>query len=141
MKDDILKIVTQIKTLLLDKETVPTIEDLRSRFEEMRSVPLNFLASTLSTSGEEIDWDEVWYELETQIQVKHSAGSGLDDPNAKYNKYWFTEFKKENKSRYYSDRFLRKISENLSSEVLFTLQQDTEQILNLLGSPKRTEDN
>ena len=140
MNDDILKIVTQIKTLLLDKETVPTIEDLRSRFEEMRSVPLNFLASTLSTSGEEIDWDEVWYELETQIQVKHSAGSGLDDPNAKYNKYWFTEFKKENKSRYYSDRFLRKISENLSSEVLFTLQQDTEQILNLLGSPKRTED-
>ena len=79
MNDDILKIVTQIKTLLLDKETVPTIEDLRSRFEEMRSVPLNFLASTLSTSGEEIDWDEVWYELETQIQVKHSAGSGLDE--------------------------------------------------------------
>ena len=67
MKDDILKIVTQIKTLLLDKETVPTIEDLKSRFEEMRSVPLNFLASTLSTSGEEIDWDEVWYKLETQI--------------------------------------------------------------------------
>ena len=30
MKDDILKIVTQIKTLLLDKETVSTIEDLRS---------------------------------------------------------------------------------------------------------------
>jgi len=140
MKDDILKIVTQIKTLLLDKDMVPTIEDLRSRFEEMRSVPLNFLASTLSTSGEEIDWDQVWYELETQIQVKHSAGSGLDDPNARYNKHWFTEFKKENKSRYYSGRFLRKISENLSSEVLYTLQQDTEQILNLLGSPERTED-
>jgi hypothetical protein len=140
MKDDILKIVTQIKTLFLEKDAVPTIDDLRSRFEEMKSVPPNFLASTLSTSGEEIDWDQVWYELETQIQVKHAVGSGLDDPNARYNKHWFTEFKKENKSRYYSDRFLRKVSENLSSEVLYTLQQDTEQVLNLLGSPRREED-
>ena len=140
MKDDILKIVTQIKTLFLEKDSVPTIDDLRSRFEEMKSVPPNFLASTLSTSGEEIDWDQVWYELETQIQVKHAVGSGLDDPNARYNKHWFTEFKKENKSRYYSDRFLRNISENLSSEVLYTLQQDTEQVLNLLGSPRREED-
>ena len=98
MKDDILKIVTQIKTLFLEKDAVPTIDDLRSRFEEMKSVPPNFLASTLSTSGEEIDWDQVWYELETQIQVKHAVGSGLDDPNARYNKHWFTEFKKENKS-------------------------------------------
>ena len=105
MKDDILKIVTQIKTLFLEKDSVPTIDELRSRFEEMKSVPLNFLASTLSTSGEEIDWDQVWYELETQIQVKHSVGSGIDDPNASYNKLWFSEFKKENKSRYYSDRF------------------------------------
>ena len=140
MKDDILKIVTQIKTLFLEKDSVPTIDDLRSRYEEMKSVPLNFLASTLSTSGEEIDWDQVWYELETQIQVKHTVGSGLDDPNARYNKHWFTEFKKKNKSRYYSDRFLRKISENISSEVLYTLQQDTEQVLNLLGSPRREED-
>lgn len=140
MKDDIRKIVTQIKTLFLEKDSVPTIEELRSQFEEMRSVPLNFLASALRTSGQEIDWDQVWYELETQIQVKHSIGSGLDNPNAKYNKNWFTEFKKENKSRYYSDRFLRKISEYLSSEVLYTLQQDTEQILNLLGSPEREED-
>jgi len=140
MKDDINKIVTQIKTLFLEENCVPTVKELRSRFEEMRIIPPNFLASTLNTSGKEIDWDMVWYELETQIQVKHSIGAGLDDPNAKYDKKWFTEFKRNNKSRYYSDRFLRKVSEDLPSEVLYTLQQDTEQVLNLLGSPKREED-
>jgi len=140
MKADIQKIVSQIKTILLEEFGVPTIEQLRQRFELMKSMGSSMLAVALNTSGEEINWDDVWFELETQIQVKHKIGDGIDDPNAKYDKLWFTEFKRKNKTRYYSDRFLKKMASSLPSEVLYTLRQDTEQILNLLGAPNRKED-
>lgn len=140
MDNDIQIIVSQIKTLLLKECDVPSIDQLKAKFEKMKSLDSGTLAIAFGTSGEEINWDDIWYELETQIQVKHEIGRGLDDPNAKYNKHWFTEFKRKNKERYYSDRFFRKVASHLPSEVLYTLQQDTEQILNLLGSPERSED-
>lgn len=140
MKADIEKIVSQIKTILLEEFGVPTIEQLRERFELMKSMGPSMLSVALNTSGEEIDWDNVWFELETQIEVKHQIGDGIDDPNAKYDKLWFTEFKRKNKTRFYSERFLKKVAFDLPSEVLYTLRQDTEQILNLLGAPDRQEE-
>ena len=140
MDSDVQIIVSQIKTLLLKEFNVPTVDQLRSKYEQMKSINTETLSIAYGISGEYINWDDIWYELETQIQVKHKIGEGLDDPHAKYDKFWFTEFKRKNKERYYSERFIRKVASHLPSEVLYTLQQDTEQILNLLGSPERAED-
>ena len=140
MDNDIQIIVSQIKTLLLKEFNVPTIDQLRAKYDQMKSIEAGTLAIAYGTSGQKINWDDIWYELEIQIQVKHKIGEGLDDPNAKYDKFWFTEFKRKNKERYYTERFIKKVASYLPSQVLYTLQQDTEQILNLLGSPKREED-
>lgn len=138
--DDIFIIVGRIKSVLLSKYGVPTIDQLRTHYNGIKDQNIDNLVLLLGVSGEPIDWSTVWYELETQIQVKHEIGVGLDDINAKYDKSWFSTFKLENKYRYYSDRFFAKISKDLPSEVLYTLTKDTEQILNLCGSPTRNEE-
>lgn len=138
--NDIDIIVSQIKTILLNQFGVPTLEQLKSRYDTMRAMDDKVLSGALNTSGDPVNWERVWYELETQIQVKHQLGAGLEDSSSKYDKTWFTLFKNENRTRFYSDRFIKKISKNIPSQVLYTLKQDTEQILNLLGSPTRSEE-
>jgi hypothetical protein len=138
--NDIDIIVSQIKTLLLNEIGVPTIEQLRSRYDLMKTMDAKMLAMVLNTSGAPIDWEKVWFTLETQIQVKHQLGAGLDDPSSNYDKTWFSTFKNENRIRYYSDRFLKTIARRIPSQVLYTLQQDTEQIMNLIGAPNRAEE-
>lgn len=138
--DDIRVIVSHVKSKMLERYGVPSREELFDFFSKLKNFGYEPLSVILALSGNKIDWDKVWYELETQIQVKHEMGFGLNDTNLKYDRHWFSVFKSEKTDLFYYNRFIKKKAEDLSSNVLYTLEQDTEQILNLCGSPKRTED-
>jgi hypothetical protein len=134
-----LKLIAHIKKRVYDKFGVPTREELLELFKSFKKIPIEYHTDYLGLDNTLINWDEIEDLLLTEIAVKHEIGVGIEDVNEKYDKNWFTKYRKENAQLYYWDRFQEKQKAELPPKVLFTLSQDTEQVLNLCGDPKRNE--
>ena len=133
-------IVAQIKSKFLHSNTLPKREDLLNDLAGIKDMPGEIFHIFWNIEKTLIDWEKCEQIMLEEIEVFHQIGMGITDNNLKYDRAWFTNFLKTNKSNYYTDRFFTKYSVGLSPIVLYTLKQDQEQIVNLCGSPTRDEE-
>jgi hypothetical protein len=133
------KIIAQIKKLIVDKYTLPSRDQLLEAFERYKATPIDLLISLFNLEYGELDWAKIEGRLLEEIAIKHELGVGLIAHNEQYDKNWYSNFKQENPQSFYWSRFYDKQKEILPPQVLYTLAQDTEQVLNLCGAPNRQE--
>lgn len=139
------KLIAHIKKIIYDKFQnedrfqIPDKSQLLEIFNSFKSLPGDTLKVVLDLDDSPIDWEEAQNALLIAVAVKHDEGIGITDNNERYNKKWFTEFRQKQPALYYWDRFHEKQKRGLPPKVLFNLKQDTEQVLNLCGDPRRNE--
>jgi hypothetical protein len=114
-------------------------EDLISQLEKFKSVPVETLVSVFELDENGIDWDLIEDRLREQVEVTHEKGFGIIDNNQLYDISWFSDYQTKNGLQYYWKRFLEKQGESLPPNVIKTVKDDTEAILNRCGAPNRDE--
>ena len=132
------KLIIQIKKNLLELEKIKE-EDLMGQIEKYKTIPFEHIQNVFQLSQEKIDWDLIKERILEQVAVDHNMGFGIDDDQFNYNTYWFSEFLRSNSRGYYWGRFIDKQSEQLPPNVMKTVRDDTEAILNRCGDPGRDE--
>ena len=130
--------IQQIKKNL-QKLTEVTSADLTLQVDKYRSAPLVDLKIYFELSESVIDWNLVEERLREQIAVKHEQGFGIIDDNQFYNTTWFSDYQTKYGLQYYWKRFLDKQTILLPPNVIKSVKDDTESILNRCGAPGREE--
>jgi hypothetical protein len=82
------------------------------------------------------DWSKMQIDLETQFNVKVELGiliQGEDSTNHDY--FWWSSKKKQDGENYYWDRYRRYIAYSLNDKVIKTLDEDTDNLMDVLENP------
>jgi hypothetical protein len=130
------KLIVQIKKNLLKLEKIQA-EDITKQIIMFRNIPFEHIRNTFDLTEEKINWDLVEERIREQVAVKHEIGFGIDDDQDNYNTSWFSEHLRAKGRGYYWGRFIENQSEKLPPNVIKTVREDTEAILNRCGSPNR----
>jgi hypothetical protein len=136
IKKNISNEIEESGQLMLPSES--QIHEKVKALQEMPSAMLAIFFEVAPSDFNGIDWSSIYTSLREEVLVKHEQGKGLIDEAEVYDKNWFSKFKLTSEfDNYYSERFNDFYKEKLGPQVRFTLNQDTESILNLCGSPSR----
>jgi hypothetical protein len=95
------------------------------------------IISSSSVSSEEsidIDWDFLYEEVEKTFFIKVERGQIICDRN-NVDLTWWSSKQKIKADRYYWNRYKSFLQEDLPSEVITNLDDDTDAIMNQLGDP------
>lgn len=130
--------IQQIKKNLQKLKEV-TSADLKLQVDKYSSAPIDDLKNYFELSESVIDWQLVEERLREQIAVKHEHGFGIIDDNLLYDTTWFSDYLTKNGLQYYWKRFLDKQTILLPPNVIKSVKDDTESILNRCGAPGRDE--
>jgi len=94
---------------------------------------------TLLTPLSEKEWDDIGKELECFYEVKLEEGNII---NSKKNKdrdlTWWSNNEKLNNNSFYWNRYEKYLKDKLPPNVIYTLNRDTDIILNNMGNPKES---
>ena len=132
------KLIIQIKKNLFKLDTISEV-DLLNQIEKFKNVPFEYIQSVFELADEEINWGHIEERIREQVAVDHDTGFGIDDDQENYNTSWFSDHLRSNSIGYYWGRFVDKQSEELPPNVIKTVRDDTEAILNRCGAPFRSE--
>jgi len=132
------KIIMNIKRLLADEPEI-TQDILDKKYDEHKNMGIDVLSLVLGLSNNSLDWDNIWIRIQEEVQVKHQKGFGINDSDQRYDKEWFSDLLRNESTGFYWSRFVEYQRERLPQVVIRTLKHDTENMLNLCGSPNRKE--
>ncbi|MGJ1396474.1 Z1 domain-containing protein [Sphingobacterium multivorum] len=87
----------------------------------------------------EKDWSRMKRELETHFDVKMDVGiliQGEEQQNR--DSTWWTSIEKQQNKKYYWDRYKTYLQDSLPSEVIKTLDEDTDVVMNNIENPSKS---
>ena len=113
--------------------------DIQEQIEKFKAASFDLLKDLFELNDRVIDWIIVEKRVLEQVQVTHEKGFGIIDDDRNYDIAWFSDHERMNGLQYYWKRFIEKQTEKLPPNVIKTVKDDTESILNRCGSPERKE--
>ena len=126
------------KPQTLHKEIVlEEIESTKLRINKFGMKSYLEIISSYSVSDEEsinIDWDFLYEEVEKTFFIKVERGQIICDRN-NIDLTWWSSKQKIKAGGYYWNRYKSFLQEDLPSEVITNLDDDTDAIMNQLGDP------
>ncbi|MCC2385648.1 Z1 domain-containing protein [Bacillus cereus] len=136
----------------LIKESVLQEETIVRKIEEWKKVieftPPSILKTILGIEDEnqicsltDIEWKYLQKELEMSFIVRISTGILVtgEEQRARKDLSWWTSKKKLESDKYYSNNYMSYVKKNLPPEVLNTIDEDTNAVMNNLADPDLDE--
>lgn len=88
----------------------------------------------------EQDWSRMKRELETHFDVKMEVGILIQgEDQQKRDSTWWTSIEKQQNKKYYWERYKTYLQDSLPSEVIKTLDDDTDVVMNNIENPVRSD--
>ncbi|WP_114571392.1 Z1 domain-containing protein [Exiguobacterium flavidum] len=89
---------------------------------------------------DEMQWSRMIRELETEYDVESKVGIVVTgDRQKERDNTWWSSKKKVEQENYYSERYKKYMGENLPADVLKSIDEDTDVIMNHIGNPEEDQ--
>lgn len=141
IKEHIRNNLTKVDGVLPQNKIDHEIENIR---ETISAIGYDMFARIVAIKEllplSEKDWARMKRELETHFDVKMEMGILIQGKDQQMrDSTWWTSVEKQRNKKYYWERYKRYLQESLPGEVIKTLDEDTDVVMNNIGDP-RTDD-
>lgn len=140
IKDFILSLLSKTKGVLHEKQIENTILSARVLLEKASDSDLNLLLGTSNSNNDvkltDEDWIQMQRDLEMHFDVKMDRGYLIQgEEQKKHDKHWWSDSQKQQSNNYYWNRYKTYISTDFSPNVIKTIDDDTDVVMNNLENP------